>query len=147
MPTERRLRGQEVSVRITRNGVLESTITAIRDFSVSFDLEVITEGYLGETENRFDDIINGCSGSFSVALEGPELLRFVTFLSERAQRRQDANIAVNITTRLSLPDGRTPRVQIKDVKFDAVPINVGGRNQYVASSFSFKGPVPKVIET
>lgn len=145
---DNRLKGQDVVVRITRQGRLEAQITAVKDFAINVDAASIQEGYLGEPEDRFDDIVNGCSGSITVAHEGPEVLRLVQFIIDRAQRKivgDDAKI--NVTARFNFPDGRRPRVMVRDLKFDQIPIGASGRAEYVNTTFSFKAPTPKILES
>lgn len=143
---ETRLRGQEVVLRLARGGNLEATLTAIKDFTISFDIASIEAQYLGETEKRFDDIAHGCSGSFGIDLEGPELFTLVQFLLDRAARRADVNEAqVNATARLEFPDGRIVRIVIKDLKFDAIPVASPGRDQYVNATFNYKAGLPRII--
>jgi len=141
-----RLRGQEVTVRMARGGVTENTITAVKNFSLSIDMATLEEQYLGETSKRFDDIAHGCSGSFSVDVEDPAVFALIDFIVARAQRKVNPNQeTVNITARFQFPDGRRTRAMIKDVKFDAIPIEVGGRESYVGTSFSFKAGIPRFL--
>lgn len=134
-------------VRLARENITEAQVTAFKDFTTSFDLATLEEGYLGETENRFDDIANGSSGSFTIDAEGPEVFRLINFIVERAQRRRDVNTSrVNATASYQFPDGRRPRLLTKDMKFDAIPISTGGRDAYVNAAFSYKAPVPRLIE-
>jgi hypothetical protein len=145
--TETRLRGQEVTLRIAQGNIVQTAITAFKSFNVQYDTSIIEQGYLGETQNRFDDIIKGCSGAFAVDAEGPEVLVLNDFVAQRAQRRQNPNVQVNITGAFSFPDGRTPRLLIKDIKFDPMNVQIGARDQYVGVAYSYKGPVPKLIQT
>lgn len=143
---ETRLRGQEVVMRLSRGGIVEGTLTAIKDFTVSFDLQSIEEGYLGETEKRFDDIINGCSGSFTVDAESPDLFTLMTFLSDRAARRINPNQqTINATARYQFPSGQSPRLIISNMVFDAIPLAAGARDTYVNATFNYKGPVPRFV--
>jgi hypothetical protein len=144
---DNRIKGQEVAIRITRQGRLEAQITAIKDCTLNLDSATIEEGYLNETSNRFDDVVNGASGSFGVTNEGPELLRLVDFISQRAQRRiTGGDLRINLTGRFSWPDGRRARMMFSDLKFDQVPIAMPGRAEYVTSTFSFKCSPPKLLE-
>lgn len=133
---------------MTRQGRLEGQVTAVKDFTLQLDVATVEQGYLGETSNRFDDVVNGCSGSFGVTAEGPEVLRLVDFISQRAQRRISAaeDIRINVTARFNFPDGRRPRMLIQDLKFDAIPISAPSRTDYVGITFSFKAPPPRLIE-
>jgi hypothetical protein len=145
---ETRIRGQEVSIRISRNANVESTITAVKDFTVQLDMATLDEGYLGETTMRKDDIFNGVSGSFTIDHESQDILVFMDFIKQRAQRRIPVNQSrANATGRFTFPNGDVPRLLIPDMKFDAIPISVPGRNAYVNSSFSYKAEDVRFITT
>lgn len=146
---ETRLKGQEVVIRITRGGRAEATITAVKDFTLSFDIDQLDEGYLGEKQNRFDEVAVGSSGTITVTPEGPEVLRMIDFIVKRAARNPSidiANSAVNVTARFEFPDGRRPKLIVRDLKFGTIPINVGDRKSFVSISFPFKAPLPKLVE-
>ena len=145
---ETRIRGQEVVIRIARENLVEQTMTAIKDFSFQYDFATISEGYLGETTMRKDDIFNGVSGSFTVDQESQDLLLFQDFLKRRAQRRADVPInqsRVNATVRLSFPNGESPRILIRDMKFGPVPNAAPSRDAYLNASFSYEAEDAKVI--
>ena len=145
---ETRIRGQEVVLRLAQGNAVLSAITAITDFTAQYDLATISEGYLGETTMRQDDIFNGVSGSFTHHPESQESFSFVDFLRRRAQRDAAvATIQVNATGRFTFPNGDTPRLLIPDLKFDAVPIATGSRDSYVAMTFSYKASTARFITT
>lgn len=136
--SETRIRGQEVSLRLTRNNSPERTITAFRSFTLQYDLEKLSEGYLGETTKRQDEIFNGGSGNFELDPESQDLFVLIDFIKQRAQRRLPVNTSkVNATARFSFPDGTTPRLVLSDMKFGSIPINVAGRESYVSSTFDY----------
>lgn len=145
---ETRIKGQEVVIRLTRQGRFEGQVTAIRDFSLQLDLQTIQQGYLGETSDRFDDVVNGCSGSLTLNAEGPEVFRLIDFIVRRAQRQIAAgeDVVISATFRFNFPDGRRARMAVRDMKFDAIPINAASRQDYVGISLPFKAPVPRLIE-
>ncbi len=143
---ETRIRGQEVVMRLTRSGALESTLTAIKDFTCTFDFQTLEEGYLGETNKRFDMIVNGCSGAFTIDAESPELFTFMSFLTDIASRRVNPNDAqVNSTTRYQFSDGRVSRLRISNMVFDPIALAAPARDAYVNTSFSYKAQVPEFI--
>ena len=148
--TETRLRGQEVNMRLVRNGIVEETVTAFKDFSVQLDMATLDEGYLGETTQRKDDIYNGVSGSFTVDHESQDILLLMEFIKNRAQRDPNVPIqssTVNATVRLTFPNGDTPRILVKDMKFDPLPISVPSRDAYVNTGFSYKSEDAQFITT
>lgn len=128
---ETRLRGQEVNLILARGNTPEDTVTAIRDFTAQFEFRTLAEGYLGELTMRHDDIYDGVSGSFTVDLEDQSFFTLINFIKERAQRVRGVNVSrVNAAGRFTFPNGQTPRLIIRDLKFDAIPLNVGSRDAY-----------------
>jgi hypothetical protein len=146
--SETRLRGQEVSIRLARGGVVEDEVTAIKDLTVTFETATISEGYLGETTMRQDMIFNGISGSFTVDAESNDLLTLIEFIQANATRERSPNVArVNLTARFSFPNGQTPRVIVRDLQFDSIPLNVPSRDAYVNVAFSFKAENARILTT
>ncbi len=135
-------------MRLARGNVTEATLTAIKDFTIQWDLATSEEGYIGETTMRKDDIFNGVSGSFTVDAEGQELLLLIDFIKRRAQRdaRTPVNTSrVNATVRLTFPNGQVPRIIVRDMKFDAIPLAVPSRDAYVNSAFSYKAEDARIL--
>jgi len=148
--SETRIKGQEVTVRITRQGVPEVTVTAIKDITIQFDMATIEEGYLGETTMRKDDIFNGVSGSMTIDAESQDLFELIEFIKLRAQRDPSipvANSRINATATFAFPNGQRPRIIVRDMKFDAIPIAVSSRDSFVNASLSFKAEDARVLTT
>jgi len=135
---ETRIRGQEVTVRISKNKDLLATVTAFKDFTATFRGRVLEEGYLGETTLRYDDISDGISGTFTLHAESQDLFLLVQFIQQRQQRAQPVQTSlINVIARFSFPNGDTPKAFLKDLKFGEIPIAVGERSQYVNAVFPF----------
>lgn len=129
--SETRLKGQEVTLRLVREGAPESALTALRDITITLDMATLDEGYLGEKSNRRDEVYNGVSGSLTVVPEGPEIFTFIDFLKRRAQRDPATfGARINLTGRCSFPDGRVSRFVVRDLKFGSLSFNVPGRDQF-----------------
>ncbi len=144
--TELRIKGQEASIRISREGVPLETLTAIKDFTWSYMFSILSEGYVGETTMRKDDIYNGISGSFTVHQESQDLLIFLEFLKERAQRKRNPNTSrVNASVRLNFPNGEAPLSIIRDMKFGDAPNAIPSREGYVNTAFSYEAEDTKLI--
>lgn len=126
-----RIRGQEVEVRIISDGDLERTITAVQSFDMEAQLEVKSEGYLGETTMRKDDIYNGVRIRMTLHLENDDWFDLQRKIIDRARRRTPA-VEFNIIAVLFFPNGDTPRVSIPDVSFGTQPLTAPGRGDYVS---------------
>ena len=133
-----RIKGQEVRVVFTSPAGTETSLTDITSFEVEPQMEILSEGYLGETTERKDDIFKGVHGRMELHLESQDYFRFVQRIIDRSQRRSPADGRFNVIATLSFPNGQRPRVLLEDVYFGAPPISVGGREEYVSATVEFE---------
>jgi len=139
-----RLRGQEVSVQIVRDSALITEITDVKSFEVEFQLEIMSEGYIGEFTDRRDDIFKGITGKIEFHIENGAPFDLVNEIVLRAQRRTPgAQFNVQATVRLA--NGQRKRLVINDLFFGAVPFNVASRTDYVTYSLTFEAGEGKFI--
>lgn len=124
-----RILGQDTNLLLVVAGIVKSTITSIKSFEINVDMSVISEGYIGEKSDRKDDIFKGLKCSMEFHYENRDILDLITYIIERAQR-QVPGTQVNIKTTLNFPDGTKARVILQDMKFGAIPVGFGGRDQY-----------------
>jgi hypothetical protein len=139
-----RAKGQEVEVLIVVNGQVKDTITDVRSFEMEAQLEVLKEGYLGETTDRRDDIYRGVKGKISLHFENSDVLSLMRDLIDRARRRTPG-VAVNIKASINFPGGQRTRVMLPNVFFGPIPMNFGGRADYGTIDLDFEGEDFKVI--
>lgn len=132
-----RLLGQEVTIRLTQDGNLLSEITSIKDWTFEVRTRILSEGYLGETANRQDEIFEECGGSFTVHPEGTEILSLQRAIFERASRRSVNATRIQSTFRCQFPSGVIARITIPDMFFGPMPFNAGSRDAYVAMNFTY----------
>lgn len=136
--SEYRILGKSVRVLVTRDGDIVSEITAIRNFTFQTGHRILTENYLGETSARHDEIFDEVTGSFTVNPEGPDILSLQELITNRSTERTADPEQVSATFRITFPTGVIRRISIPNLKFDPIPLNIGGRDAYVEMSFSFK---------
>lgn len=139
-----RIKGQEVEVLLVMDNVVQDQLTAVKNFQMSYDFEILTEKYLGEKSDRFDEIFNGYSGSFGINFDSPDVFDFFNAVKDRAQRRTPGT-KVNIKATLNFPSGERRRVLLQDAYFEGIPTNFGGRSEYGESTLSFKGAEPRTL--
>jgi len=133
-----RIKGQEVEVQIIKDGVPQSNVTAVKSLEISFQMEIKSEGYLGETANRKDAIYNGMRGSMTVNFSDSGTLDLTKAIVDKAQRRTPG-VQFNIKAALNFPNGTRKRVIIPDVEFGEIPLNFGSRSDYGEQKFDFEG--------
>ena len=130
MPLQR-LKGQETVVTILKDGELQLRIDSISDAEVTFELEILEEGYLGETSNRFDSIFNGMTIRATGHLTNTQLITLADAIVSRAQRRAGGAVRVDMAMSLVFPGGDLVTIAIPDAQFQSIPISDGGREEYV----------------
>jgi len=135
-----RIKGQEVRVTmVSPTGNVESIGSGgVSSFELEFKTEILSEGYLGETTERKDDIFKGVSGRMEFHLDRQSYFRFVQQVTDRSQRRSPAGARFNVLVAMSFPNGERPRVLLEDVFFGPLPVNVGGRDEYVSATVEFE---------
>ena len=141
--SQSRLRGQETQILIVRDGVLEDTLTNVRNFSFEYMLEIQSTGFLGEKSERKDDILKGVKGSLELHLHSQQWFAFVNGILRRASR-ETPDVIFNITSVLNFPNGDTPSVTLPDVKFGAIPHNTPERADYLTVKLDFEAETADV---
>lgn len=136
---EQRIKGQEVSILLALDGQIQTAFQDVRSFEVSVQLEILSEGYLGETSKRRDDIYHGISGSMELHYERAEVFLFIQQLVDRARRRGAATGSrVIIKASLMMPNGQRPRIVIENPAFGEIPLSFGSRSDFGSIKLSFE---------
>ena len=132
-----RARGQEVQLRVTLNGQIQSTFVAIENLTITPQIEKLQKGYLGNSSDSLDEIFKGCAFDFSMDPIGCEMFKLIDTIIDRAARRTAQSAShINIIATFNFPNGQRIRWTLPDVKFENIPVSVGGRDQYVNGKFS-----------
>lgn len=129
----KRLKGQEISLSMSDDvdGVVEG-LDLIQSFEFEFMFDILQEGYLGETEDRFDEIYKGVSGSMTLHLDKGAWFDLTQKVQDRAQRRDGATDTVfTVTATFEFPDAVERRLVFEDIFFGALPGSFGGRDEYM----------------
>lgn len=133
-----RIKGQEVRVVMVSPSGTETSLSDVQSFEVEPLMEVLSEGYLGETTERKDDIFKGVRGSMEIHLEDRDFFNFQQAVIDRSQRRSPAEARFNVIATLAFPNGDRVRVLMEDIFFGAPPLSVGSREDYVSVSLDFE---------
>lgn len=131
-----RLKGQEVEVVTLVNGLPQDSLTLAQSLEFTFKTELLQEGYLGETTDRYDTIYKGVSGKVQYHLDDPDFFGVIAQIINKARRRTPG-VRFNIKNTLNFPNGRRARILHKDVSFGPLPINTGSRSAYTQFSNDF----------
>lgn len=132
-----RIKGQEVECIIVQNNIPVANTTDIRSFELALKLDILTEGYLGETSDRKDSIFRGVAGKLELHVENTEFLRLFLSIADKAQRRV-ADFKINLKATLNFPNGERPIILIEDVEFGELPLNFASRSDFGAITLTFE---------
>lgn len=133
-----RLKGQDVSLAIMQDGTLESEIDTIQSAEIEFELELLEEGYLGETSDRVDSVFKTMRIEVKGHVSSTAYLDLANGIVLRAQRRAGAAVRIDIVGTFVFPDGGIRSIIIPDVHFEAIPLSIGGREEFVDFTLSGK---------
>ncbi len=133
-----RIKGQEVRVIMVSPAGLETSLSDVQSFEVEPMMEVLSEGYLGETTERKDDIFKGCRGTMEINLEQTAYFEFIDGVVLRSQRRTPASARYNVMATMDFPNGTSVRVLMENIFFGAPPVTIGSREDYVTVSLEFE---------
>lgn len=134
----KRIKGQETEIVVLKDNAPVVAITAIRSHSVTFNNDVLTEEYLGETSVRKDAIFKGIAGNIEAHLDDPDFFDFVVAVNDK-NRSRTPNTQINVKTTLQFSDGRRRRVVAPDVEFGNIPLNFASRSDYGTYTLDYEG--------
>jgi hypothetical protein len=135
--SDQRLKGQEISVRVIQAGNVVEQIDSISTFNDAVALELKEQGYLGETVNRFDEILNGYGGDFEFHVTKASWNDLVESIAARA-RRETPDVQFNVIRTDFYPNGDSSLYTYQDVNWGPIPTNVPSRGDYVKGRMEFR---------
>lgn len=139
-----RIKGQEVEVVILQDGLPQDNLTFARSIELTFKTDMLQEGYLGETTDRYDTIFKGVSGRLEFHFDSATPVAIVNSIVDKARRRVPGT-RFNIKAVLNFPSGRRARVVVRDVEFGELPIKFGGRADYGTFNLDFGASEAQVL--
>jgi hypothetical protein len=133
-----RIKGQEVSVLIISGGTLQAKITEITNSEITFELEILEEGYIGRKSNDFDMIFNGMTVKMECHMSNDQAISFTQAITDRAARRTGEGARIDVVHVFEFDNGQFVSITVPNLQFQSVPISNGGRGEYVSISFEAK---------
>lgn len=142
-----RLRGQEATIRVTVDGFTQSgSWFKVKDFTATPRQDLTEEDYLGELESDLDIQHHGYDLGFSVDIQDRKVIDFITNIVSREQLQQ-AHPAITITVIYAYRanNGNPVAESYYDVFLKVNETSVGGRKEYISSSFEGKAKKRAVL--
>lgn len=134
-----RLKGQEMSIRVFRNDTVVKELVLISTINDNVNIDIKEDGFLGESVNRFDNVLNGYGGDFEFQVNQSRWYEFTRFVTDKAQRLSiEATTTVfNIVMTESYSDGNVNIIAYMDVAFGAFNKSTASRADFVKVKTSF----------
>jgi len=132
-----RVKGQDISVRVINAGVVVGSIDSIASMNDNIALELKEDGFLGETANRFDEILNGYGGDFEFQVHRGDWNNFTKAITDKAERRTP-DVQFNVVRVDYYPNGDTVTYTYTDVHWGAIPTSVASRGDFVKPRLEFR---------
>ena len=144
----RRIRGQEALIQVSVDGELQTgTFFKVRDFRTTERGDLVEEAYLGELADDLDYQHHGFDGSFTLDNEDGSTLEFLADIIAREQNAEEhPSIVITVTYIFRDSDSQTLTEAYSDCVMRRSEQSIGGRKEYVQSSFEFKAKTMQVIE-
>lgn len=138
--SEQRIKGQEAEFRVTDNrGGHVNTLGDVKNFEIAIMLELLSEGYTGQTSEKKDEAYKGIRGKATIHFSDPTMFDFFQRIVDRARRTPESHgYAVNATAILRFPSGRTRVIDIPNIFLGEVPMNIGSRTDYISVDIEFQ---------
>lgn len=133
---DQRVKGQECTLFMTQGSTTLAQFDSIQDAEITVKLELLEEGYLGETSDRYDEVFKGISGNFMCHATTAAIYDVLQAIIDRARRRVPGTV-FNFKTTLQFPNGQRKRVVIPNIFFGEIPNSFPKRDQYVSFKLSF----------
>ncbi len=141
MPDDR-VKGQEVSIIIATDSQVEDTLTDITKFGFTYQLEVKSQGFLGEKTERKDMRYKGIKFDMEMQIHKKTLFDFAAKVVDKA-KRVTPNVKFNVTGVFFFPNGDTVAMLLQDCSFGEIPVTVGGAGDYV--TVKIQGECPEAV--
>ena len=130
-----RIKGQETTVTVTSALGVEESVADVKSCEITFERDILSEGYLGQKTEKKDAIFKGVTGKITFHVEKRAVLGLVGRINEATKNRVGGE-QFEVTTTYEFEDGKM-RIICKEVAFGSIPISSGSRDDFVELSFDF----------
>ncbi len=131
-----RLTGQDTTIQLFKGDVLQDTLNLVKDCTVTFEMAVSREDYLGEKQQRPDGKFDIAKLELSGHQEDASWVDFIQAVVERQMRMPGATTLFNATVNLLFPNGQVRAVVFQELEFESIPLAIGGRKEMVEFSIT-----------
>lgn len=131
-----RLTGQDTTIQMFKGDVLQDDITLMKESTVTFEMSVSREDYIGEKQQRPDGKFDIAKLELTGHQEDAAWCDLVQAIVERQMRLPGAVTVFNASVNLLYPNGQVRSIVLEELEFETIPISIGGRKDMVETSLT-----------
>jgi hypothetical protein len=139
-----RIKGQEVEIILLVNNEPRENLTTCKSLEWTFKTELLQEGYLGETTDRYDTVYKGVSGNMEFHFNSIEPFNIARSVISKARRRTPGD-KINVKFTCNFPSGKRARIVIPDLEFGPMPFGFSERSGYGSFKIDFAASDANVL--
>lgn len=132
------LKGQEVRIDVISAlmGVEPGVAGTVKSFDFQYDIEGLSEGFLGGLTEKKDNIFTGVSGNLEALSRTADVLNLADRIKLAAQNRLPGE-SFQLVSTYNFELGGVRRVVIADAKISNFSIGASSRKDYVTFKFDY----------
>lgn len=128
-----RVKGEDTLITLVSSTGTETSFGDVKSFDLTFERDILSEGYLGQNTEKKDDIFKGVTGKMVVHFEKADALDLIGRMNAKTQKRLPGE-QFEIASTITFPDGSKRRIVLSNVAIGSIPIGAGSRADYVEIS-------------
>ena len=139
-----RIKGQEISVRVVAAGALVASIDSVATMNDNDVLNLVNQGFLGETANRWDETFDGTTADFEIQLTKADAHDLDDQIKSKA-KRETPDLVFNIVRTELYADGSSMIWTYPDVHWGGIGTTIASRGDYLKKKYNIgcSGKVPQ----
>lgn len=139
-----RIKGQDVSVSATQDGVVLAQVVDVKDFEGTIKLKKLQEGYTGQKTDQYDEVLEGADFKLTMHTSDAAVFDMIQAMIDKAQSRAPGTI-FNVKGVFAFPNGSRKRMTFNDSHWGNIPIAVPGRSEYVGITLDGSCSSPRFL--
>jgi hypothetical protein len=129
--------GENVQLRIVKDGALQKQFTDIKRSSVKFKRKILEDEYLGQSDIKTRMIRNGCEGRLEdMTTTQGDWLDLNDMIDDKAEGKSSVEFALAMV--FNYASGDKERVIFTNISFGDLDVSMGSKSENVTKSIDWK---------
>lgn len=138
------LKGQDVEIKVFKDGNLQDAITDVSEFTWEDRTSVQELQFLGRKAPSFSDVYNGAHISWSANSSKKSIFKLMQYIRERAAHITPG-LSFQAAATFNFPSGERQRVLFPNLSWDATTVSVANRADAAQFRMGASCSMPKPV--